>query len=179
MLHLPNSLETERLCIEQLKYEDAEEIFYTYASKLEATRFVSWPTHQTVADTNQYLQQAITAWQAGLDYSYAIRMKHNHRLVGSVGAVNEDGKVHFGYIISPTGWNQGYATEACTALLAQLVNQDGSLNIWTFVDAENLASIKVLHKIGMVEEARLPKWFRFVNQENQLKDCILFRWKNK
>jgi len=34
----------------------------------------------------------------------------------------------------------------------------------------------VLRKCGMVEEARLPKWFRFINQGNEPKDCILFRF---
>ncbi len=29
------------------EYEDAEEIFYTYASKPDVTKYMSWPTHQS------------------------------------------------------------------------------------------------------------------------------------
>jgi [ribosomal protein S5]-alanine N-acetyltransferase len=47
--------------------------------------------------------------------------------------------------------------------------------VGTFVDVENIASISVLKKCGLIEEGRLPKWFRFVNQDMTPKDCILFR----
>jgi RimJ/RimL family protein N-acetyltransferase len=47
--------------------------------------------------------------------------------------------------------------------------------IGTFVDVDNTASISVLKKSGLIEEARLTRWYRFVNQDNQPKDCILFR----
>ncbi|MEQ9231420.1 MAG: GNAT family N-acetyltransferase [Cyclobacteriaceae bacterium] len=175
MLYLPDRLETDRLLIQRLKYEDAEEIFYAYASKLDATRYVSWLMHQSVSDTNKYLRYAIPAWQVGLDYSFSIRQKTDNRLIGSIGTVNDKGKLQFGYIISPTCWNMGYATEACIKLLENLRQLDGAYRIWTFVDVENEASSKVLLKAGLIEEARLAKWYRFVNQGDQPKDCILYR----
>lgn len=176
MRQLTNSLETERLFIQRLKYEDAEEIFYAYASKLEATRFVSWPVHKTVADTNKYLRQAVQDWNAGIAQSYSIRIKADNRLIGSVGVINNKGNVQFGYVLSPTVWNRGYATEAVTVLLKQLIVLNGVYRIWTFVDVENGASQRVLQKTGMKEEARLTKWHRFVNQNNQPKDCVLYLW---
>ncbi|MEP2671172.1 MAG: GNAT family N-acetyltransferase [Cyclobacteriaceae bacterium] len=176
MRQLPNSLETERLFIQRLKYEDAEEIFYAYASKLEATRFVSWPVHKTVADTNKYLRQAVQDWNSGLEHSYSIRTKSDNRLIGSVGVINENGNVQFGYVLSPSVWNRGYATETVNEILKQLITLNGVYRIWTFVDVENTASQKVLQKAGLVEEARLTKWHRFVNQNNQPKDCVLYLW---
>jgi hypothetical protein len=38
-----------------------------------------------------------------------------------------------------------------------------------------MASVRVLQKAGLVQEARLEKWFRFVNQGGQPKDCLLFK----
>jgi len=176
MLLLPERMETTRLALQRLKYEDAEEIFYAYASKSQATQFVTWPTHQQMADTRRYLRVAIPAWDAGLEFSFTIRLAEDNRLVGSIGAVNERGKVQFGYIVSPVWWNKGIATEACQALLRQLSDQQYVFRIWTFVDVENLASIQVLRKCGLVEEARLPRWHKFVNQKDQPKDCIFFRY---
>ena len=49
-LSLPAIIRTERLLLQRLRYEDAEEIFYAYASKPEATRYVSWPTHRSDID---------------------------------------------------------------------------------------------------------------------------------
>lgn len=173
-LNLPEQFFTDRLSIQRLKYEDAEEIFYAYASKPEATRFVSWPTHQSIEETKFFLRYAVDAWTNGTDYSFSVRTQESARLVGSFGVVNEDGKLQFGYVFSPTQWGNGYATEVCKRMMALLRNQSGVYRIQSFVDVENNASAKVLMKSGLVEEARLAKWFRFVNQQNQAKDCILF-----
>jgi len=174
-LSMPPIIETERLVLQRLKYEDAEEIFYAYASKPEATHYLSWPTHQTIDETRTFLKYAVDSWNYGTDYSYSIRLK-NGVLIGSIGIINDFGKVQLGYVVSPSHWKNGYTTEACSRSLGILKNFRELYRIGTFVDSENIASIRVLQKCGMVEEARLPKWFRFINQNNQPKDCILFRF---
>jgi ribosomal-protein-alanine N-acetyltransferase len=173
-LAISEKIETTRLFLRPLRYEDAEEIFYVYASKPEATRYVSWPMHQTIGDTRAFLKGAITGWEKGTDYSFGIRKKENGRFIGSFGIVNDQGKIQFGYVLGPLHWGNGYATEVCRVMMKILAEQR-VYRIGTFVDSENVASVKVLLKSGLVEEARLPAWFRFVNQENQAKDCILFR----
>jgi [ribosomal protein S5]-alanine N-acetyltransferase len=174
-LDFPEAIETSRLLIRRLRYEDAEEIFYSYASKPEATRFLSWRTHDSVEDTRTFLSYASQSWNLGLDYSFSIRLKETRRLIGSFGVIDEDGKVQFGYVLSPTQWGQGYATEVCVKMMDVLKSFPTLYRIGTFVDVENIASINVLKKCGLIEEARLPKWFRFVNQDMTPKDCILFR----
>jgi [ribosomal protein S5]-alanine N-acetyltransferase len=175
LLDLPERIDTERLFLQRLRYEDAEEIFYTYASKPEATKYVAWPTHQSVNDTRSFLEYAIPAWKQGIDFSYAIRLKDSSRLIGSIGVTHDDGKVQLGYIISPTQWGQGFATETCRAIINELKQHKTLHRVWTLVDKDNSASIRVLEKCGLVEEARLPKWFRFINQGNDPRDCIFFR----
>ncbi len=174
-LNLPEKIETDRLLLQRLRYEDAEEIFFTYASKPEATKYLAWPTHRSVDDTRGFLRYAHDAWSLGLDYSFSMRLKSNHKLIGSFGVIHENGKVQFGYVITPTEWGNGYATEACQAMMSLLKTFPSLFRIGTFVDTDNIPSINVLKKSGLVEEARLSKWCRFVNQNDQPKDCLLFR----
>jgi [ribosomal protein S5]-alanine N-acetyltransferase len=174
-LPIPQLITTQRLELQRLKYEDADEIFYTYASKPEATRFVSWPTHQRLSDTRSFLQYAIPAWDAGTDHSFGIRIPGANRFIGTFGLLNDTGKIQFGYALGPNFWGQGYATEACTAIMDLLRKMEGIYRINTLVDVDNVASSRVLLKAGLVEEARLPKWMRFVNQGNEPRDCILYR----
>jgi RimJ/RimL family protein N-acetyltransferase len=79
-----------------------------------------------------------------------------------------------GYSISPSQWGQGFTAEAGRAVITELKKKKWIYRIWAFADAENTASHKVLLKCGFVEEARLEKWFRFINQDNQPKDCVIF-----
>jgi ribosomal-protein-alanine N-acetyltransferase len=173
-LTLPEKIETERLILQRLRYEDAEEIFYTYASKSEVTKYLSWPTHERVDDTRAFLRHAIESWEKGLDFSYAIRLKQSHQLIGSFGLIYEAGKIQFGYAISPTHWNKGLATEACSKMMNMLKNYPQVYRVHTFVDTANSASIRVLEKSGLVREATLVRWFRFVNQDSEPKDCSLY-----
>ncbi len=172
---LPERFETERLVLQRLRYEDEPEIFYTYASKIECTRYMSWPTHQSLKDTRAFLKYAVNGWRAGVDFSWSIRLKSSNRLIGSCGVINDNGKIQFGYVLGPNYWGQGYATEVCRKLLALLKTIPEVYRINTFVDMDNVASSKVLKKCGLEEEAVLLKWFRFVNQGNEPKDCVLYK----
>ncbi len=173
-LDMPEEFRTARVGAFRLRHEDAEEIFYTYASKPEATKYVSWPTHQKLDDTRAYLSFARSGWAAGIDFSYGLRLA-NRRLIGSCGVVNDRGSLQFGYILSPSQWGQGYATEVCRELMALLGELKGVHSIGTFVDADNAASARVLSKAGLQLVERRERWFRFVNQGNMEKDCLLFR----
>jgi ribosomal-protein-alanine N-acetyltransferase len=174
ILNMPERLETDRLILQRLRYEDAEEIFFSYASKPEATRFMSWPTHQSINDTHDFLKYAIHGWQTGKDYSFSIRLKDSNKFAGSFGILHDDGKVQFGYIFSPTYWGRGYATEVCMLMMQVLKKNPGIHRIGTYVDIDNTSSMNVLRKSGFFEEAKLTRWMRFPNQQNEPRDCVMF-----
>jgi [ribosomal protein S5]-alanine N-acetyltransferase len=178
-IELPERIETERLLIQRLKYEDAEEIFYCYASKPEATRYVSWATHTSIRETRTFLRYANDSWSYGLDFSFSIRLKETQQLIGSYGVINEKGRMQFGYILGPNHWGKGFATEACIAITHLLKAQDQIYRIGTYVDCENIASIKVVEKCGYTCEAKLSNWMCFPNQNNQPKDCWVYVYLHK
>ncbi len=174
-LDLPRQITTNRLLLERLKPSDAEEVFETYASRLEVAKYMLWPMHRTLDDTRSFLDYAIRAWEEGSDYTYAIRLGPGQPLIGSIGIMNADGRIQFGYSLGPAFWGHGYATEVVVAMMDLLRTKRGVYRICTFVDADNHASARVLEKAGLVQEANLVKWHRFVNQGNEPKDCLLYR----
>jgi [ribosomal protein S5]-alanine N-acetyltransferase len=173
-LVLPEKVRTVRLILQRLKYEDAEEIFYTYASKPDVTKYVSWPTHRSIEDTRNFLRYALDGWNSGSDFSYSIRIAETKQLIGTFGFINEQGKVQFGYALGPLHWNKGFATEVCKQMMEVIKDCNQVFRVNTFVDVENVQSIRVLEKSGLFREATLQKWFRFVNQDMQPKDCYLY-----
>lgn len=170
---IPERVETPRLILTRLQGTDAEEIFYTYASKPESTRYVSWPTHTSLKDTRAFLHYAHSAWAQGLDYSFAVRLKGFNRLIGGCGFLNDAGKIQVGYVLGPLHWGKGYATEATRAIVQLLLTLPVH-RVGSFVDVDNKASIRVLEKCGFQVEAVVKDWWRFPNQDNRLKDCVLF-----
>ncbi|MBN8578186.1 MAG: GNAT family N-acetyltransferase [Cytophagales bacterium] len=174
VMDIPERIETKRLVLLRLQLTDAEEMFYTYSSKPASTRFVVWPMHQSVHDARAYLARTRVGWDQGIDFSFSIRLKDTNRLLGACGFLIDNGNAQIGYVLGPVHWLQGYATEACNALVALLKVQPWVKSITSFVDAENAASVRVLQKCGFAVATLVKDFYRFPNQQNRCKDCWVF-----
>ena len=60
----PQELTTDRLVLRFPTIEDAEDIFSTYATHSDVTRYLTWRPHETVEDTRTFLRQRIDCWSA-------------------------------------------------------------------------------------------------------------------
>jgi RimJ/RimL family protein N-acetyltransferase len=65
-------------------------------------------------------------------------------LIGIVGVT----KGELGYMLAPTVWGRGFATQACTAALRHAFEHDGLTQVHAGVWADNAASLAVLAKLG-------------------------------
>ena len=63
-------------------------------------------------------------------------------------SLREPGAGDLGYAIRRDRWNEGFATEAVHALIAAARSSLGLEEIWATVDPDNLASCRVLAKLG-------------------------------
>ena len=102
---------------------------------------------------------------------FAVTLRSEKTLIGSVGLKihREDRRAELGYWIGRPYWNQGYCTEAARAALEFGFRQLGLNRLFAHHFARNPASGRVLQKIGMTREGRLPqhvrKWDAFEDLE--------------
>ena len=59
------------------------------------------------------------------------------------------GSLELGYFVIPSYWRQGYGTEATKAMLDWAFTQPGVETMTAGCDADNIASQRILEKIGM------------------------------
>lgn len=167
---------TDRLVIRKVVATDSPAIFEVYASRPEATKYISWLTHRSVhKDTLPFVEYALQAWELGTDYTYMITSKDG-KVLGSVGFINDRGKVAFGYILGPEHWGRGYVVEALHATLPYFAGLAGVFRLWACCDVDNVASKRVLEKAGLQYEGRIANWVVFPNQEYAAKDCHFFNY---
>ncbi len=111
------------------------------------------------------------AFERGTELSLAIVRLADGVLVGAIGLMisNEDARAELGYWIGKPFWGQGYATEAARALVAWGFRELGLERIHACHFAGNLASGRVLQKIGMQHEglqrSHVLKWGRLEDLE--------------
>ena len=100
-----------------------------------------------------------------IKYQLAVTLKSNNQLIGNCGIrMDEVGatKADIGYELNPNHGNQGYATEAASAMVDFGFTHFGVHRIWADCIAENIGSAHVLEKLGMQLEGRFRenKYFK-------------------
>lgn len=149
-MKLPAQVETARLSLAPPREADAEEIFERYASAPDVTRFLAWPRHQSLADTQAFLGFSAAQWERWPAGPYLIRSRDDGRLLGCTGlAFDAPDRASTGYVFAKDAWGQGYATEALRAMV-DLARAAGVVKLHALCHPEHQASAHVLEKCGFV-----------------------------
>jgi ribosomal-protein-alanine N-acetyltransferase len=175
MINVPETIATDRLVLRRPASTDAADI-YAYAHDPEVTRFMVWPTHKEIRDSIAFLEWAAHRWETGEEYCWVITGKPANRALGTIGCRVRESDADFGYVLHRSSWEQGYATEAARAVVMWLTSLPGISRIWATCDTENRASIRVLEKVGLSYETRLPRHTILCNMSPQPRDTFVFVW---
>ena len=167
-------LRTERLVLREFQTDDWKAT-HVYQNDPRYLRFYDRES-MSPADT-QGLISAFLAFQADRprrSTQLAITLAGTGELIGNVG-VRREGADHpvadLGYELSPMHWGRGYATEAATAMRDWAFAQQGLARLHAHCIAQNVASSRVLEKLGMRREGLLRD---HVFQKGRFWDVLLY-----
>jgi RimJ/RimL family protein N-acetyltransferase len=92
-------------------------------------------------------------------FQYAVELKPDHRHIGDVGVNLNDNRMQaeIGYTLAPDRQGHGYATEAVRAVLDRLFTVQGLHKVSAECDARNVASIRLLERLGFTREGLLRR----------------------
>lgn len=173
-LQPPEQIATDRLLLRRVSVSDAGSLFASYASDPEATRFLSWPTHDSVDDMRRFLDYATTAWGEGADFVWAMRPKDVDMSLGTISFSKREHRAHLGFVIAKSEWNKGYMTEAARALVRWLEKQSVISRIEAVCDIENVGSQRVLERSGLEREGILRRWMVLPNLSQTPRDMYMY-----
>ncbi|MCR5269154.1 MAG: GNAT family N-acetyltransferase [Lachnospiraceae bacterium] len=153
------TIETERLLLRRFASNDAEAMYRNWTSDPEVTKFLTWPVHRSVEDSEEVLKKWISSYEKKDYYQWAIVLKdHGSDPIGSIAAVDQDDdteKVHIGYCIGKSWWHQGIMSEALDALITFFFDTVGANRVESRHDPRNPHSGMVMQKCGMKYEGTL------------------------
>ncbi len=113
-------IETKRLIIRLWKPSDLHD-FYHYAKVPGVGEAAGWPHHTSIDESRQILEKFME-----IDGNYAIELKANNKVIGSIGLHIRDelldqyahlSQREIGYVLSKTYWGKGLMTEAVKAMI--------------------------------------------------------------
>ncbi len=142
-------IETERLHLRLPITQDAE-IISKLANNINIASMVATVKHPyTLSDAEQWLKQTSDNHDNLLHITFIISLVHNKAVIGTCGASHMKQQTYgLGYWIGEDYWNNGYATEAVTALRDFLIKKREAKFLGAWYANENIASKRVLEKSG-------------------------------
>lgn len=151
-------IETNRLLMREFVEADWQAVF-AYQSNPLYLLYSDW-MHRTQNDVCEFVQMFINQQkeEPRTKFQLAVVLKEENRLIGNCGIRVNDSQLreaNIGYELNPQYWGQGYATEAAQAILKFGFEELKMHRIWSWCVAENIASFRILEKIGMHREGHL------------------------
>ena len=142
--------ETPCLILRQFTEADAP-LILALNSDPEIVKYVHEPILKTLEQAENILQDIILPQYKNNLGRWAIHTKDNMDFIGWCGLKYRPGldEIDLGYRLMQKAWGKGFATEAAQHSLDYGLNQLNLKLITGRAHIENIASIKVLEKIGM------------------------------
>jgi RimJ/RimL family protein N-acetyltransferase len=151
-------LETDRLILRQFKESDLD-AFLAYRNDPDVARYQGWETPYSRARATRFVQNMLTANpRRGQWLQLALELRATGEMIGDVAFLikrEDDRQALIGYSLAQTYWGHGYAFEALSGLLRYLFDELKFHRVTAECDVENIASWKLLEKLGFRREAHL------------------------
>jgi len=168
-------LETTRLVLRRPTVEDAAAAFESYASDPKITRYLTWNAHTSAAQTREYFQQAIDAWDLRMGHRvWLIQRKGDGVVMGTIGCTVHFHRVEIGFALGSVFWGLGYMPEALRAICDAAFADARISRVQALCDEENTQSARVMEKVGMQREGRLRQYGYHPNRSAHPRDCLIY-----
>ena len=147
-------LVTQRLRLREPSLRDAAAVLAVVGDP-EVTRYHSVPTLTTLAEAQAALERLEQRYAARDTIRWAIELVEHGEMIGTIGLLRFDFEhrhAEVGYEIARRWWGRGLAPEAAAAVIRYGFSVFGLHRIEAGVLPGNDASVRVLQKLGFVEE---------------------------
>lgn len=143
-------IETERLYLRELVFEDAEELSKVLSDP-ESMQFYPEPFSREKVE--RWIEWNLTNYKTNKHGLWAVILKDGEKFIGDCGITMQkiDGETvpEIGFHILKDYWNNGYASEAALACKQYAFKVMNYPSVFSYTTIRNIASQKVAEKIGM------------------------------
>jgi ribosomal-protein-alanine N-acetyltransferase len=148
---------TERLVLRRYTHDDIPDVL-GFASQPSVARVTSENIQATEEGIRKYidLQNSYQPFEKDKVFDLAVERKEDGKVIGLLGLICRDhGQGEIGWALGVEHRGQGYATEAARALMDYGFSSLGLHRIHADTSSDNLASWRIMERLGMRREALL------------------------
>ena len=148
-------IETNRLILRPLELSDAEAAFGWFGDPV-VMRFTPTGPDKSIEETKTRLVAFMDHQQLHGFSKWLVLDRNSEVAIGDSGllVLQDYGWIDLGFRFAQQYWGKGLATEAASAWIRAAFDELNLKRLGAFVHPENVASIRVLEKVGFREERR-------------------------
>ncbi|MCC5647211.1 GNAT family N-acetyltransferase [Nostoc sp. CHAB 5824] len=167
-------LETERLFLRETTLQDAEAIFAIFSDP-SVTQFHDLDTFTSIEEAIALIGRRAKRFERGEGIRWGIARKQDNVLIGSCGFTwnPQEHAAEVGYELTSTFWRQGIMTEAVRTILQYGFEKMNLRFVVAQVMLNNIASKKLLEKLGFHSQGVLKQYGFFKGQYHDLEQFVL------
>ena len=152
-------IQTKRLLLRKATLSDKKEIF-AYRSDKKTNQYQAW-IPENLKDVSEFIGKIANTYNRPDSwFQFVIIENSSGKLVGDLGVhFLEKGsqQAEIGCTLSKNFHGKGYANEALTAIMDSLFLDIEIHRIFASIDPKNIASIKMMEKLGFRKEAHFKE----------------------
>jgi RimJ/RimL family protein N-acetyltransferase len=146
------TLRTQRLLLRRARPSDLDAL-HAILSDEEAMRFWSTAPHRSIESTQEWLRAMI---ESTPEESEDFILEYEGSVVGKVGFFRLP---EIGFILRRDLWGKGLVSEAAAAVVEHVFQTRDVDDLKADVDPRNVASLRVLERLGFVETGRAERTY--------------------
>lgn len=159
----PSLCRTPRLALRPPAPADAAQVFRRIASDPEVTRYVGWPQHTSIEDTERFLSFAAAEWAKWPVGPLLVTSPADGAILGSTGlAFETPHRAATGFVLAGDAWGSGLASEALGAMVG-IAAALRLRRLYALCHVRHDKSVRVLERCGFVREGILRAYQVFPN----------------
>jgi ribosomal-protein-alanine N-acetyltransferase len=171
------ALETDQLLLRRMNTDDAQDLF-EYASDPKVAMYTTWQAHQSIEDSVAFLRFVMGQYDREEIATWGVVHKGAQKLIGTCGFItwlSHHARAEIAYALSRKYWGQGLMTEAVRAVVSFGFRTMQLNRIQAVCEVENVASARVMEKVGMVFEGILREYMYSKQHYRNLKMYSILR----
>ena len=154
-------IDTERLTLRLVQPLDLPALFALHGDDV-VTKHLPYESWRSAADGQAWYGRAAARLAAGEAAQFVVIHRKSDCVIGTCLLFHFDkpsARAEVGYVLAQAYWGAGYMHEAMQAFVAFLFGQVNLRRLEAEIDPRNLASAKLLERLGFVREGLLrQRW---------------------
>jgi RimJ/RimL family protein N-acetyltransferase len=160
-------LESERLRLRAYRAQDLDALYALYSDP-RVMRYWSFPPWREVAQARAYLERVQAENAAGVVLAWALADRASDAFIGTAtlhSLQREQARAELGYSLHPDWQGRGLAAEALRRVIAHAFGPMQLRRLEADVDPRNLASCRLLERLGFQREGLLRARWRVAGED--------------